>query len=454
MISIRNLMVVLCLVLMGTNLFAGGFALSGVGSRATAMGGAYRGLSDDPSAMFWNPAGLGFMDENSVALGGTFILPSSTWDPTGRPISGIPGYSAKEYEAEKSLRTFPTILGLMAKNPKFKYGLGVYVPYGLGTTWDAYNIAANGQTYTTGFPEDEMMSSIAVLDMHPSVAYQINPKLSVGAGISAMYGTIEIAKIGFNSTLATAYGVPSPYIAPISTDLNGSGFGVGANLGIMYKPTPCLSVGLSGKIPSEVKMTGEAEVYLWKPLLGVNSPASKIGGKSDIDATLKLPAEVGLGLGYKVNQNWTVSLDYAYTMWDRLDKVIVEMDTPIVMIPGAYSISKSELIFNWENTSRISLGTEYKLGCNSIRAGVFMDQTPIPETTQQPTLSDVGTKYSGNLGWGRSFGNFGVDANVQYIMFDEREVTTTSYDAGSPTNLEGKYNSTSISGNIGLSYKF
>jgi hypothetical protein len=33
------------------------------------MAGAFRGLSDDPSAMYWNPAGMGFMNENSVHLG-------------------------------------------------------------------------------------------------------------------------------------------------------------------------------------------------------------------------------------------------------------------------------------------------------------------------------------------------------------------------------------------------
>ena len=37
---------------------AGGFALSGVGSKAIGMGGAFRGLADDWSAAYWNPAGL------------------------------------------------------------------------------------------------------------------------------------------------------------------------------------------------------------------------------------------------------------------------------------------------------------------------------------------------------------------------------------------------------------
>jgi long-chain fatty acid transport protein len=37
---------------------ANGFNLDGVGSKAIGMGGAFIGLADDPSAVFWNPAGL------------------------------------------------------------------------------------------------------------------------------------------------------------------------------------------------------------------------------------------------------------------------------------------------------------------------------------------------------------------------------------------------------------
>ncbi len=39
--------------------FAGAFMENGGGARALAMGGAFTAVADDPSATFWNPAGLG-----------------------------------------------------------------------------------------------------------------------------------------------------------------------------------------------------------------------------------------------------------------------------------------------------------------------------------------------------------------------------------------------------------
>lgn len=454
MISIRNLSIVMCLVLLAGNLFAGGFALTGVGSRATSMGGAFRGLSDDPSAMFWNPAGLGFMNENSISIGGTFILPSATWDPTGTPLAAMPGYSAQEYEAEQSLRMFPTVLATKSKESRLKYGLGLYVPYGLGTTWDAYNLpttsALGPLSYHDGFPKEEMMSSVAVVDLHPTVAYRVMPNLSVGAGISAMYGMIDISKVAFNPAFGATY-----MYTPLTSDLSGSGFGIGANFGLMFKPMEALSFGLSGKIPSTIAMSGDADVFFWTPAsmdsLGNLLPGRKMGGKSDIDADLKLPAEIGMGLAYKVMPNWTLSLDYAYTMWERLDKVVVEMKDPITVIPGALVVNESTLVFDWENTSRISVGTEYVMACNKLRAGFFFDQCPIPKATQIPTISDIGNKMSFNLGWGREFGAFGVEANAQYIMFPEREIKPSEQTAD---NYAGIYNSNSMSGNLGFSYKF
>ncbi len=441
---IRTIIFVTCMTLLAGQLFAGGFALTGVDSRSTSMAGAFRGLADDPSAMYWNPAGLGFMTENSVSLGGTFIFPTVKWDPSGTAVVANPGYSAKEYEANKKLTMFPSVFATMASAPRLKYGLAFYVPYGLGTTWDAYQPYSPPLTYVAGIPEDEMMSRIAVMDLHPTVAYQLMPNLSVGAGLSVMFGAIDIDQIKF----------ANPY-APITSALSGTGIGFGGNLGLLYKATDCLSIGLSGKLPAEVPLEGDAAVYLWTPAtqdsLGNVTAPKKLGGESDIEATLNIPAELGIGFAYKISPVWTVSLDYAYTMWDRLETVTVEMKNPITILPGTPPLSESELVLNWENTSRISLGTEYTLGMNKLRAGFFFDQTPIPEATQIPTISDVGNKYSLNLGYGREFGPFGVNANVQYIMFDEREIDDSAQTAN---NLAGSYHSQSTSGNIGLSYRF
>jgi len=447
--KITFMLLILSFLSVSSLLFAGGFSLSGVGSRATSMAGAFRGMADDASAMYWNPAGLGFMEGNSIDLGGTFIMPQGTWDSAGTQYTQIPGFGTKEYEAKKELRSFPSMFATMANHPRMKYGMGVFVPYGLGTTWDIYNLPTSTPTtgpltYATGFPGEELKSSIAIIDVHPTVSYQLMPNLSAGLGLSVLYGTIELGKISFNPALSpgsTAY-----LLQPISSDMSGSGIGISGNLGFLYKPTPSLSIGLSGKIPTSVPMKGEAEIYLWKPTPLVAEPA-KIGGKSDLDTDLKLPGDVGFGISYLVKPNWAVNLDYAYTMWSALKEVKITMDTPANVLGTTESI----VDFQWKDTNRVSLGSEYKYGANAYRAGVYYDQSPIPEDTQTVTLSDINNKISANLGYGRMFGKFCVDVNGQYVMFTEREIANSGQTV---SNMAGTYNAKSISGNINLGYRF
>lgn len=455
--KMRFMLLSILLLATAGSLFASGFALTGVGSRATAMGGAFRGLADDMSSMYWNPAGLGFLNETSIALGGTFILPSSSWE-TNAPLPGIP---AAKYESKKKLRSFPTLLMTEERESRLKWGFSAFVPYGLGATWDAFTlptvmpVTGVGNvpvTYAAGFPEEEMMSSLAIIDAHPTVAYQIMPNLSAGVGLSFMYGMIDILK--------TVPSATSSYYSPTTFDLSGSGIGFGANMGLLYKPMPRLSVGVSGKIPSKLYLDGEADVKLWlnnvvaQSLTGVNAPLvlGTTTGAYGISSELPLPGEIGGGLSFKVMPNWSVNLDYAYTMWSGLDKVTVDFDSTVVMVPGnpATNISTKDLNFDWKDTNRISVGTEYVRSCGmALRGGFFWEQSPIPDHTMSPTFPDINDKMSFNLGLGKTFGNITVDLNCQFVMFSERVVDTQTAD-----NHVGTYNANSISGNLGLGYRF
>jgi long-chain fatty acid transport protein len=58
---------------LGSSAFAAGFSIFEHGAKATGMGGAFAATADDPSAMFYNVAGIAYQREASVLLGGTII---------------------------------------------------------------------------------------------------------------------------------------------------------------------------------------------------------------------------------------------------------------------------------------------------------------------------------------------------------------------------------------------
>jgi len=59
--------------------FSNSLMLSGLGARAIAMGGAFVGLADDFTAVYWNPAAIGFMKQKGFGITGMDLRPSISY---------------------------------------------------------------------------------------------------------------------------------------------------------------------------------------------------------------------------------------------------------------------------------------------------------------------------------------------------------------------------------------
>ncbi len=60
-------------------LWASGFQINEHGSKAMGMGGAFAGLANDPSAIYFNPSGITQLFGTHILGGATLILPSSSF---------------------------------------------------------------------------------------------------------------------------------------------------------------------------------------------------------------------------------------------------------------------------------------------------------------------------------------------------------------------------------------
>lgn len=123
----------------------GGFLAIEEGARATAMGGAFTAVSDDATAVFWNPAGLGLMDGVSLTGMGTRLfsvdglsesivsLTYAKWEKTGIGA----GWARTGVEDIYNEDTFV----ISAGRQMFRDGLSV------GGTFRIYRLAAPGYDY-------------------------------------------------------------------------------------------------------------------------------------------------------------------------------------------------------------------------------------------------------------------------------------------------------------------
>src|SRR5947208_15617240 len=95
------------LLLASSTLWAAGLQRPNVGgARAVGMGGAYTAVADDPSAVWYNPAGTAFYGDNVVVLGAELVLLDRAYQPSaGSPLATM-GSPTNQYIHENTPPAF------------------------------------------------------------------------------------------------------------------------------------------------------------------------------------------------------------------------------------------------------------------------------------------------------------------------------------------------------------
>jgi hypothetical protein len=133
------------------------FLMIPVGSRAVALGNAYTALADDITAVYWNPAGLAFMEQKESFF--TYIdMPldvSLTFVGAGSPV----------FDGQGTMAAFVEVLnfGEMEQTT-------VMNPNGTGIMWDSFSFAA-GMSYAHNF-SDRFAAGFTLKGIHESIANQ------------------------------------------------------------------------------------------------------------------------------------------------------------------------------------------------------------------------------------------------------------------------------------------
>ncbi|MGH9442990.1 MAG: OmpP1/FadL family transporter, partial [Thermoanaerobaculia bacterium] len=109
--------------------FPSGFQVMTQGAKATGMGLAFAGIADDPSAIFYNPAGIAWQEHFS-GQGGFAVLGRFQGDFTGAdPYPGV-GQNGSIDNTQQFL--VPNLYLVVPLTADLNFGLAVDAPYGLG----------------------------------------------------------------------------------------------------------------------------------------------------------------------------------------------------------------------------------------------------------------------------------------------------------------------------------
>jgi long-chain fatty acid transport protein len=468
-----------CLLVFATFLFltqttfAGGFALSGVGSKAIGMGGAFRGLADDWSAAYWNPAGLTQIEGSELNAMLVAITPRPEYTPNILYDGLEVGYRNGQTRYPNDRTNFiPDFSGFIKLNEVagMTAGLAIFVPFGLGSEWDLFNPA--GMDLARQFPLYDHQADLQVIDFHPTVAKSfMEGKFSLGAGLSIQRGDVT-----FRKTYLKPSGLPVPHQnLIIDSEINGDGWGFGANFGLLYELSEKLQFGISGKTGSTLKLEGIADQELYtfnnedlRTILLQNSftaaettqvlflfAADNHKASPNAKADIKTPADVGFGLAVKPSEKLTITGEVAYTLWSSLDSILIELDGPD---PSGAAAQNTAIVLDWDNTLRYSFGAEYWVSNPfAIRLGYYLDPSPVPNETFTPLIPDMGDKSSINIGAALKTSGIELSYNFEYIKFQERQISSPPSDVnrdGVYDNYPGTFKSDLYASHISLTYRF
>ena len=373
-----------------------GFGLYEGSARGNALGGTLVGRADDPSALFYNPAGISQLPGDQFMVGVTAITPMT--DVTAQTPAGAvktPGVRDWWYP--------PHAYYTHDFNDKVWAGMGVYSRFGLGTE----------------FPQDwpgrynSYYASIRSLTLNPNVAFKVTDKFTVAAGFDAVYFDMDLKR------MVPHAGVDLPM------ELKGNSWGYGFNVAGRYEINSAIAIG---------------GTYISKVRENIDGTATIGPGRTGASGEIDLPSEGSAALTIKPMDKLSVEVGVTFTGWKSYDSLHVLFDNPAVLGPEV-NVPK-----NWNNAFRYQAGVEYEATRSVVlRAGYVYDEEPVPlQTTDYILPANDRQEISAGIGY--RWNSWVLDLSYTYLMITERHV---------PARLsEGILNSDFTGGNahmIGIS---
>jgi len=355
-----------------------------LGSKATAMGGAFCALADDYSAVYYNPAGLAQENRNRLYLATQYAKPffwiqKSSGDKEVKDLDEISGISIATTSNWGQLFGYEQLRRLSS-------GLFIYYPY-----QGIYDIK-------TDFPtdrhflmyQDRNLMMVIILSM----AYKILPSLSIGVGANFSMGLDMgnyVVVEGLSLTVSSM------------TLRRDARTGIAPQIGLLFKPLDKLSFGINFMDEVVTRQKGPF-------VLQMGEGISTVG---EVDMySFNRPRKIDFGVAYEPNQASTLSFDLCWLNWSRYKDILHDIPDPKfkdILVPH--------------------LGIEYvPIPRLAVRGGYYYEMSPVPDQTGKSDYIDNNKHVlSVGAGWtteARStFPNkpISIEGHFQCQLLEERE---------------------------------
>ena len=412
--------------------WGGGFSVYEAGAKATALGGAFTATADDPSAIFYNPAGLGFLAGTRIDLNLMPIVPSSKFS------GGVPPFPGATGSTTHQLFPVPGAYVSHRWSEQWALGLGFTAPFGLGVEWrDPTDWVGRQASYKV---------ELATFYATPIVAWRASDRLAVAAGADIAWTSLKLKQ--YRGDFVGTGGFVNFFNAELSGT---SRVGAAPAAGVLYRPRDEISLGLMYHGQQTLKVRNQdATLTNVAPAALQESAQDQLdllgGSNHKVGTDLKLPWILSAGIAWQTSEKARFEFDAVRFGWSHFDNLAITFDNPALneTLREAYRDS-------WE----LRFGVSYELSEPLLgMIGYCHDVTPQPVDSMSPLLPDA-TKNDLSLGLQWRGGGWKVTGSYMAVLFDTRSNVIDGQTRRFEETLPGgTYASRAHIFGVGIGYEF
>ena len=369
-------------------------------------------LAADASTAGANPAGMTRLDRSQMLTAVQGLYVNSRFDTELSDYGGGDGGNAGGFVPSGSLHYVHRV------SDDFRLGISTGSYFGLGVD---YGDDWAGRYYTT-------KAELLVFGINPGAGYRINNWLSVGAGFSVLYATLD-------QQAAVNNQVTDPGFADGELKLDSDDVGYGFNLGLTLTPRDGTRFGLTYRSEVDLEFKDAASLKNIGPVLQGLLNASGVAG-SNVDIDMTIPQAVMLSGYHQLNPRWAVMGNIGWQQWSEFGKQDLTLSSTT-----ATTFTKD---LGYDDTWHFALGAQYQFAERWLwSVGAAYDTSPVDGDDQR--TPDLPLDRQIRIGTGIQYDwNKDVTVGVAYEYLDAGDADIDQ--AGGPLQgpLKGKYETNAI----------
>ncbi len=361
-----------------------------LGEKAAGMGGAYTAIADDPSATYYNPAGLVETEASTLSASLSFYgfqqgsLQQALTPPPGASFTGSISHGVGA--AFSQMTTVPglagSVNGIGPKDSKGRYreawGLAVMMLDDQSSSFSQAAIGANALQDLSQTTLDQT----ALIGL--GYARRMTDELDLGLSVDAIYRTVNRASRTISGSAVSSQGVAASYFLD-ETSLQMAVAGLFAEAGALWKFAPDFTLGLSLASPSvTVFGTGSSDEVQGFSAAGTGAGLTDtpING---LAANTLLPVHGRAGLAWRAAPRTLFDLDVSG--WGPIAYDLIEGPLPAgVQYPNFVRSVQRLPVVNLDLGGRWLFADKYP-----VRGGLFTNRSSAPKIDDgpEPQLPDI-----------------------------------------------------------------